>query len=47
LCQFAFDDMEIGSADAAGANAQKDLAKRREGLRNLFDLQWAVRDFLR
>ena len=40
--QFAFDNVQVGPADAAGAHAQQDLARARRPARNVAHAQDAV-----
>ncbi len=42
--QLAFDDVQVGPAHAAGADAQQDLARCRRGNRNIEDFEGARRD---
>ena len=42
--QLAFDDVQIGAAHAASADAQQDLAGRGRGNRNIADFERAGRD---
>ena len=41
--QFAFDDVQVGAADPAGAHPEQHLARSGDGLRNIAHAQHAMR----
>jgi hypothetical protein len=40
--KFAFHDVEIGAANATGANPQKDMAGFELGIGDISDSQWTL-----